>query len=480
MVPEDLGYAEDQVQMTDMDYPEFLHNKSQLGGDHGFEPLWMPNFLYPFQTHLTEYGIRKGRFLWLEDCGLGKTPQSLVWCQNVVQHTNKNMIIAAPLAVSHQFIREGEKFGVEVKRSTDGQPKGRITITNYEQLHKFDPNDFVGMLADESGCIKNFDGVIRKTVTEFMRRLPFRGLASATSAPNDFVELGTHSEALGELGYMDMLGRYFKNDNNTCDAKRRKHAKLGAAESQWRFRGHAEEWFWRWVASWARAVRKPSDLGFDDGDFILPELIERQHIIGNLFIPDGELLPREARGIREQNDEIKRTYKDRCEKAAELIVGHSGQSVVWCNRIEEGRLLEKLIPNCVQVSGSDSDEKKEEKLKAFMDGEAENLVTKSKIAGFGLNMQFCNHTVYLPDNSHEKYYQAIRRFWRFGQTRPVTVDVVTTKGGKSVLKNLQRKADQCKKMFDSLIGHMNGAVSVDNARYFEEKMEVPSWLKTDG
>ncbi len=456
------------------DYMEFLKAKSQLGGNHGFEPTFLPEWLFDFQKSLVEWAVHKGRGAWLIDCGMGKGPMGLVWAQNVVEKTNGNMLVACPLAVSHQLVREGEKFGIEIHRSNDGQPKGKITVTNYERLHLFDSSDYVGMWCDESGAIKNYSGVTKNAVTEFMRSLPYRLLGSATSAPNDTIELGTHSEALGELGYMDMLAMYFKNDQNTCDSGRR-YAMSGGMAPKFRFKKHAETHFWRWVCSWARAARKPSDLGFDDLDFILPPLIERQHVINKGFVRPGELFSRPAIGKKEELAEARETIQERCEKAAELASQHE-RSVAWCNLNPEGDLLEKLIPDCVQVAGSDPDDEKEEKILAFLSGQSRRMVTKGKIAGLGLNLQLCNHATYFPDHSYERFYQIERRFWRFGQNNPVTFDIVTTPGGQNILKNLQRKAAAADKMFTELVAHMNDAMRVDGLRGFEKKMEVAPWV----
>lgn len=261
-----------------MEYREFLEAKSQCGTFDGFPPNWIPDFLFDFQTYLFDWSIRKGRSAIFADCGMGKTPIYLVWAENVVRETNGNVLIITPLAVSHQVIKEGIKFGIEVKRSSDGKPQGKITVTNYERLHLFDQANYVGVVADESGILKNFDGATKKIVTEFLRTKRYRLLCTATPSPNDYIELGTTSEALGEMGFMDMLTRFFKNEQNTIDT-RRHWATTGGAAQQWRFKKHAESIFWRWVSSWARAIRKPSDLGFDDGPFILPPT-EHQQVIG--------------------------------------------------------------------------------------------------------------------------------------------------------------------------------------------------------
>jgi hypothetical protein len=455
------------------EYQNFLENKSQFGENYGFDPIWIPDFLFDFQKSLVTWSIQKGRSAIFADCGLGKTPMFLVWAENIIRKTNGRILVVSPLAVSHQTIKEGEKFGIEVKRSINGQPAGKITVTNYERLHLFNQNDYIGVVADESSILKNFDGTRKKIITEFMRTKPYRLLCTATAAPNDFIELGTTSEALGEMGYIDMLNRFYKNEQGTISTKR-KWARDGTA-LKWRFKKHAEIPFWQWVSSWSRAIRKPSDMGFADGPFILPNLIEKQIVVNTSRPMEGELFIKDAIGLFEQRQELKHTLKERCEQVVQLV-NNNTTSVVWCHLNTEGDLLEKLIPGSVQVSGKDSDEKKEERLRAFSDGQIRVLITKPKIAGFGLNWQHCNHTTWFPSHSFEQYYQGIRRFWRFGQIRDVTVDIITTVGGTSVLKNLQRKGIASDKMFNELMSSMNTAQGIDNKTFFDKKMEVPKWL----
>lgn len=463
-----------------MEYEDFLSDKAQLGGQFGFKPLWMPKQLFDFQEHLDDWAIRKGRAELMTDCGTGKTVMELTWAQNVVEHTNKPVVLITPLAVGSQTIREGEKFGIECKK-TDGQVHPGINVINYERLNRLDPKDFAGVVLDESSILKSFDGARRAEITEFMRTRPYRLLCTATAAPNDYIELGTSSEALGELGYTDMLGRFFKNDQNTIQPMR-KHL-LGKnyrdpmpMTEKWRFKGHAEIPFWRWVCSWARAMRRPSDLGFKDGKFILPALIERQHLVTALTLPDGMLFPMPAVGLKEQREERKRTIEERCEKVEEIV--RTGKpALVWCHMNAEGNLLEHIIKGAVQVSGKDSDEEKEEKFLAFSSGQARVLVTKPKIGAWGLNFQHCNHVTFFPSHSFEQYYQGVRRCWRFGQKKPVTVDIVTTEGEQSVLDNLQRKAAQADTMFSALVGQMQNAMSIERSNPFTIPEQIPAWLR---
>ena len=459
-----------------MDYMDFLENKTQLSGNYGFEPLFMPDCLFDFQRAIVEWATLKGKAAIFADCGMGKSIMQLVWGENVFRKTKKPVLLLTPLAVSIQMQLEAEKFGINAKRSHHGEIESDIVITNYERLHHFKPESFSGVILDESSILKNFKGHIKHDITIFMRKIPYRLLATATAAPNDFIELGTSSEALGYLGYMDMLGKFFKNDQNNCATNRRGRF---TEATKWRLKGHAEEAFWRWITSWARAVRKPSDIGFDDKDFILPKLIENDYELDIVGKITDEVLPgfeMPAVGLKEQRQETRATILKRCEKAAELANSIDDYSVTWCNLNDEGDLLEKMIDGAVQISGKDSDEKKEEKLIAFSKGEIKRVIIKPKIGAFGLNWQHCNNVIFFPTYSYEQYYQAIRRCWRFGQKRNVNVNLVYTKGDENMIYGLKRKQDQASKMFDNLIKHMNDSLNMEHKKEFNKKMELPKWL----
>jgi hypothetical protein len=462
-------------------YREFLNSRAQLENQHGFDPLWIHDGLFDFQKALVEWAIIKGRGAIFADCGLGKTPIQLVWAENIVRKTNKPVLILTPLAVSGQTVREGEKFGVECHRSRDGSLPGKIVVTNYERLHYFNPSDFVGCVCDESSILKNFDGKTRDAVTEFMRRLPYRLLCTATAAPNDYIELGTSSEALGEMGHIDMLHKFFKsNDNSYAQGGRGGHQAGRWSKDpfggKFRFRGHAERDFWRWVVSWARAVRKPSDMGFNDGPFTLPPLEMKEYVIKAARTRDGWLFDVPAVGLQEQREERRRTLTERCEKAAELVSDTGEAAVMWCHLNDEGDLLSKLVPDAVQIAGKDTDEKKEEVFTAFQNGEIRVLVTKPTIAGFGLNWQHCAHQTFFPSHSFEQWYQGIRRSWRFGQDKPVKIDVVSSEGEAGVLRNMKRKSDAVDKMFARLVSLMNNELKIQKSNLYTKQEEVPEWL----
>lgn len=462
-----------------MSYREFLAAKEQLANAGGFAPTVLPHHLFDFQRELVDWAVRQGRAALFADCGLGKTPMELAWAQNVGAHTGKPVLLLTPLAVGFQIVTEAEKFGADAALSRDGSVAAKITVTNYEQLEKFDPDDFGGVVCDESSAIKAYDGTRRAIVTEFMRRTPYRLLGTATAAPNDYLELGTSSEALGHLGYMDMLGKFFVNENRTSTHRTmafKGGKRVQAGMGGYRFKGHAEEPFWRWVSSWARAIRKPSDYGHSDDGFHLPPLDQRVTLVEASQTHPEHLFDVPAFGLAEEREEARRTLADRCEGAAAQLAD-AETAVAWCNLNDESALLTRLIEGAVEVAGSDAPEAKEEKLRAFTDGEIRVLVTKPAIGAWGLNWQHCHRMSYFPTHSYEQFYQAVRRSWRFGQQHPVTVDVVTTKGGRRVLDSLNHKARAADAMFDALMAHMTDALRIDRRRDFTLPMEVPAWLQ---
>lgn len=450
-------------------YDEFLRRKTHEGAEFGFEPTFMPDQLFDFQRAMVEYGVRKGRAALFEDCGLGKTVQFLTWAQNVVENSTRPVLILTPLAVAGQTVREAEKFGIEASRSRDGAISSKIVVANYERLSLFNPGDFAGVVCDESSILKSFDGARRGEITDFMRKVPYRLLATATAAPNDYIELGTSSEAIGYMGHMDMLNRFFKNDQNNSATRR-----MYGEAPKWRFKGHSELPFWRWVCSWARAMRRPSDLGFDDGQFQLPPLIENEHLVDAETMADGFLFSLPASTLPEQREEKRRTIRERCEKATELA-SHDRPVLAWCQLNDEADELEDMIPDAVQVSGSHSDDDKEARFLDFIDGNARVLVTKPKIGALGLNFQHCSHVIDFPSHSYEQYYQGVRRCWRFGQKNPVVVDTILTEGERKIIQNRRRKAEKASAMFENLVAEMNNAIGVSTAKSFSRKMELPKW-----
>lgn len=449
-------------------YRNFVEAKTHLAGEFGFSPVYENPHCHDFQELLIEWALRQGRSATFADCGLGKTLMQLVWAENVHRKTGLPVLILAPLSVSSQTVEEAEKFGIEAVRSADGKwPKGAgIITTNYERLHYFDASDFGGVVCDESSILKNFEGATRSAITDFMRKVKYRSMYTATPSPNDYTELGTSSEALGDMPYMDMLQTYFQSNDNTLHP-----AHIG---QQWRFKGHAEPHFWRWVASWARAVRRPSDLGFSDDGWSLPPLREIHHEIESKPL-DGQLFAMPVRGLPQEREERKATITERCDLAAELIQGHDS-GVMWCHFNAEADYLSQIVSGAVNLSGSDRDEVKEEKFRAFRSGEIKYLVTKPKIAALGVNWQHCAACTYFDDYSYEQYYQAVRRFWRFGQAREVTVHQIGTTSLANVAKSRKRKAEAADVMFQSMMEHMIDAQKHRKIFTETEAVALPEWI----
>lgn len=456
-----------------MSYIEFIKSKRHLTGEFGFDPVWMPDYLFDFQKYMVEKAVRRGRCATFADTGLGKTAMLLTMAQNIVKKTNGRVIILTPLAVAWQFVEvEAPKIGVDdIEYSKDGKFTKRIVVTNYERLKHFDPSDFEGVLLDESSILKNFDGAIKQQCTAFVKKVKYRQLCTATPSPNDFIELGTSSEALGHMGYTDMLGKFFTNNEDGTLAPQN----IG---TKWVLKGHAVDAFFAWVSSWSVSARKPSDLGFSDERHLLPELRLMHHAVRNEenLVVDGQiqLFNQIARRLTEVRVENKMTVRARCEKAVDLTKGKDC-SVYWCNLNPEGDLLQDMDKDAVQIKGSMNIDRKEELLMAFAKGDIKRLITKAKMTAFGLNWQHCAHTVYFPTFSYEQYYQAIRRFWRFGQKRDVVVDLVYSDGQQRVLDSLLVKTEKANELFSKLNASINSEFN-DNIARFNTKIQLPNFL----
>lgn len=455
-----------------MDYNKFIERKRHSSDNMGIEPTYMPNGLFPFQQYVTEHAIKKGRCAVFLDTGLGKTIIQLTTAMNYVIHTNKPVLIITPLAVAFQFVREAGKFDIgEVEYSKDGKYKSKIVITNYERLHYFNATDFDCVILDESSILKNFDGAIKNSVTAFLKKVQYRYLFTATPSPNDYIELGTSSEALGYLGYMDMLTKFFTNNEDTISPM--------SIGTEWVLKGHAKDVFFKWVSGWSISMRKPSDLGFSDEKHILPKLVINDHFVQNnnsLFINGQEaLFPVAARRMSEVKEETKQTIKERCELAVSLA-NHHGTSVYWCNLNAEGDLIKSLDKNAHQIKGSMSLDEKEELLLSFFNGDIQKLITKPKMTAFGLNWQHCNHTVYFPTFSYEQWYQAIRRFWRFGQRNEVIADRVLSNGQIRVLQSIEAKTSKANELFDKLNQNINQKHEIAK-KQFTKTFTLPNFLQ---
>ena len=447
------------------DYLRFLEKKRHSIGEFGFDANYIPDIAFDFQKHIIEKAVKKGRIAIFADTGLGKTLIQLSIAKNIINHTNKNVLILTPLAVAFQFIIEAQKLGIDdIEYSKDGKYTKKIVICNYERLHYFDSNDFVAVILDESSILKNFDGKIKGQVTSFIKKIPYRFLSTATPSPNDFIELGTSSEALGYLGYMDMLGKFFKNNKNSVDSTNRN---IG---EKFYLKPHAENDFFAWVNQWSIMVKMPSDIGFSNDRYKLPELIVNKHVIKNQSMIDTsgqvQIFTPIAKSFAEVRYEQKQTEEVRCKKAVELAQGNT--SVYWCNTNNESSLLKSMDRDAVEIIGSQSIERKEEILLSFSRGEIKRIITKAKMTSFGLNWQHCNHSVFFPTYSYEQYYQAVRRFWRFGQTKDVTIEVVVSDGQTRVLEALQQKTDKAIQLYKNLTENVNRQFTITHKEFNKE------------
>lgn len=452
-----------------MTYDQFIESKRHTSNDYGIKPNWLPDSMFDYQKYVTEYAIKKGRCAVFLDTGLGKTIIELTIAKNYIQETNKPVLIITPLAVAFQFIKEAEKFQIDdIEYSKDGSYKTKIVVCNYERLDKFNWQDFECVILDESSILKNFEGAIKNKVTAFLKKVKYRYLFTATPAPNDYIEFGTSSEALGSLPYMDMLQKFFRNNENNIRPQ-----DIG---SKWYLKPHAKEYFFSWLTTWSIHMKKPSDLGFSDERHLLPELIENIHRVYNVnnWIIDGQVMMFNtvAKTMSEVRKEQQGTVKERCEKAFELS---SDVCVYWCNFNDEGDLLDEIDKDACQIKGSMQLEKKEEILLGFVNGQIKKLITKPKITSFGLNWQHCNHTIYFPTWSYEQYYQAIRRFWRFGQTKPVTVDLVISDGQKRVIETLLYKKNKAKDFSETINKAVNKQIDL-SVKPFDKQIIKPSFL----
>ena len=404
----------------------------------------LPAAMFPFQRDITSWALRRGRSAIFEGTGLGKSFQELAWADVITKETGKDILHLAPLAVSHQMAREAEKFGIDARVTSSQLDCGSgINITNYQKLDHFDLSKFGGVILDESSILKNVDGHYRSCLIEACHAIPFRLAATATPAPNDFMELGNHAEFLGVMKYTDMLATFFTHD--------------GGDTQKWRLKGHAENEFWKWMASWAVMLRKPSDLGYANDGYDLPPLNYIPHMVKCEDGPDyetGNLFPLQASTLQERIGARRATVEDRCKLAAS-IVPTDRPFVLWCKLNSEAELLAKQIPGSVNLHGGLKDSEKERILIDFSDGKIQTLITKASLAGFGMNWQHCADTAFVGmDDSFEQFYQAVRRFWRFGQTKPVNCHIITSELEGATIANIRRKEADADRMAAAMVLHM--------------------------
>lgn len=445
-----------------IDYNDFLQSKKHTLNEYGFDANYIPDIAFDFQKHIIEKATKKGRMAIFADTGLGKTLIQLSIANNIVRHTNKKVLILTPLAVGFQFIKEAEKLGInDVIQTYKGETNGKIIICNYERLHYLNSSDFIGVILDESSILKNFDGKIKNKINSFIRKVEYRFLSTATPSPNDFIELGTSSEALGYMGYMDMLTKFFKNNQNSIDSTNRN---IG---EKYYLKPHAENDFFAWVNQWSIMVKMPSDLGFNNDRYNLPDLIIDKHIVKNQSLVDHNgqylLFTPIAKSMTEVRHEQKQTEDKRCEKAIELANGKT--SVYWCNTNNESDILKRNDSEAVEIKGSQSLEEKEDILISFASGNIKRLITKAKMTSMGLNWQHCNHSVFFPTWSYEQYYQAIRRFWRFGQTKDVFIDLVISDGQTRVVEALDQKRKKSIELYQNLVNNVSRHYNDKNVEF---------------
>ena len=460
-----------------MNYDDFLHSKQRIPPACGFEmPKERMNpMMFEWQKDITRWALRKGSAALFEDCGNGKTIQQLEFCLAVCEHTGMPSLIVAPLTVGEQTKREAEKFGYTAalcRTQKDVQPG--INITNYEMLDHFDPDSFGGVVLDESSILKNCMGKVRTQIIEMFRNVPYRLSCTATPSPNDYMELGNQVEFLGIMSRTEMLATYFTHD--------------GSDTSKWRLKGHAEDRFWEWVATWAVVLTCPGDLGYPNDGYILPELVMHEHLVEASTSMDDSLFGWVAKTLTERRDARRMSLRERCAKAAEIVSSDpEEQWVIWCDLNDESALLTSLIPGAVEVRGSDKPDDKAKSLRGFADGSVRYLVTKPSIAGFGMNWQNCHNMIFVGlSDSYEAMYQAIRRCYRFGQNDSVHVHIVTSAAEGAVKGNIERKEAQAELMKKNMVQHtkeileqdIRGTVRIVIPYDPQVDMLIPAWLRS--
>lgn len=459
-----------------MNYADFLKSKQITTQSCGFEPTGINTKLFDWQNDIVRWALQKGKACIFADCGLGKTPMQLQWANEVSEHTDKPILILAPLAVAQQTKREGAKFDISVticRGQQDVQPG--VNITNYEMLEHFDVSVFGGVVLDESSILKHHSSKTRQLITEVFRETPYKLCCTATPAPNDFMELGTHAEFMGIMSQTEMLSTFFIHD--------------GGDTAKWRLKGHAESKFFEWVASWACCMTNPSDLGYEQAGFNLPPLNINEVIIksDNLENCDGQmmLMCETSQSLNDRRSARRGSLMDRVIKAAEIANATEEQVLIWCDLNDESEELTNAINGAVEVKGSQSNEVKERNMDAFTNGTARCLVSKPSIAGWGMNWQQCNKMIFVGlSDSFEAYYQAVRRCWRFGQTKPVDVYIVISDAEGAVKANIERKQKDAERMTtelvkftkDILAAEIHQTVRMSESYITTERMIVPQWL----
>ena len=463
------AYATGHVRVN---YAEFVAAKLTASPPTGLPIDLLPSVgLFPHQVDLTLWALRRGRCAIFADTGLGKSRIQVEWADTVCKRKNVDALILAPLAVAEQTVDEGEAIGVSITHCRDGSDaQPGVNITNYERLHRFDPQRFGAIVLDESSCIKHQDSKTFALLLDAFQRTPFKLCATATPAPNDWTELGTHAEFLGVRSQVEMLAEFFVHD--------------GGETQKWRLKGHARNEFWRWVASWGALVRSPADLGRDATAYNLPPLEVYEHQVDS-EVTLGNLFAVEAQTLSERRMARRESIVDRVKACAEVVNADRQPWILWCDLNREADALKAAIPDAVEIRGPDDIDVKEERLRDFIRGDIRVLLTKPSIAAWGVNMQHCARMAFVGvTDSFEAYYQAVRRCWRFGQKRPVHVHIFASEAEGAVVANLKRKEAEAKAMAEALSAetlaavqsNVLGSVRESNAYQPKTRIAVPPWL----
>jgi len=456
-----------------MSYLDFIQEKSLRAESVGFDPCESayPKAMMPHQRASVTWACKRGRALLAHDTGLGKTIDQLTWADQVVTHTGGPVLLLAPLAVSRQTVREAEKFGLSASLAeSDADIIGPgVYVTNYEKLHHFSTDQFTGVVLDESSILKAMDGKMRKQITDAFSATRYKLSCTATPAPNDYMELGTQAEFLGIMSQVEMLAMFFIHD--------------GSDTSKWRLKNHGKTRFWEWLSTWAMFLQTPADLGFDASGYDLPPVEYHGYQIETE--PDGSLFVEPAQSLQERNQARRSTVEARCQKAAEIVNALDEPAVIWCHLNDESALLTQLIDGAIEVKGADHPDHKAKSMLDFADGSIKALVTKPKIAGFGMNWQSSRHCVFVGlSDSWESYYQAIRRQWRFGQDRTVHCHIISADSEGAVVENIRRKDQQHKELSAAMMRHMGdymraeifGAQTEKTDYLADQPIIIPAWL----
>ena len=458
-----------------MNYTEFLRSKAVTMQANGFNVANtdIAPVLFPFQRDIVKWALRRGRAALFADCGLGKGPMALEWSRHISRHTGGDVLVLAPLAVAQQFRREGDKFNIPVtvcKTKSDVRPG--INVTNYDRLDNFDPDHFTGIVLDESSRLKAYDGKQKQAILDAFSATPYKLACTATPAPNDHMELGNHAEFMGAMTRAEMLAMFFVHD--------------GGDTSKWRLKGHAESEFWKWVCSWAVMIRRPSDLGYEDDGFILPPLNMHSHVTDSDWKQDGALFALESMSMIDRRNARRGSINQRVSKCVEVVAESDGPWLIWCDLNDEATAITAAIPGAVEIRGTDDREDKERKMLSFTDGTIRVVVTKPSVAGWGMNWQHCNNMAFVGlSDSYEAMYQAIRRCWRYGQTREVECHIITAQAEGPVVSNIQRKEREANRMSEEMAQHMSvytdlGSTQRSQSEYVRQYAFGTKWSAHQG